>query len=89
MCKDLFSQLAPFSLVETTVKAKDPSTTLETVTSHLQLVHSVYVLHVHLNGRPIRSLGCPHVQVLMPSGFKIQGVVTVVEVCELGQQVQV
>jgi hypothetical protein len=34
----------------------------------------VDVLHVALDGRPVGCPRCPHVEVLVPAGLKVEGV---------------
>lgn len=46
-------------LVEALVKAQQRPTPLEAVSLHLELVHSVDILNVHLGRGPIWSLRCP------------------------------
>ena len=86
MCKDLLRQPAPLCLVKGLVKAQQSPAALQTVAGHLQLVHGVNVLDVQLYARPVRSFGCPHIQVFMSTRLKVQRVVAVIQVCELGQE---
>jgi hypothetical protein len=89
MCEQLFRQSTPFCLLERRIETQDPSTALEAVPCHLELVHRMHVLHVQLDARSIRCLGCPEVQVLVSPRLKIECVVTRVQICEFGQQVEV
>ena len=76
MCEQLFRQSSPFRLLERRVEAQDPATAFETVPGHLELVHRVHVLYVQLDARPVRRLGRPEVQVLVPPRLKVERVVT-------------
>jgi hypothetical protein len=49
----------------------------------------MYVLNMHFNTGAIWCLGGPEVEVFVSSGFKIEGVVAVVEICELGEEMEV
>lgn len=71
MCKQLFRQPSPLRLLKRRIEAQDPTTALETITGHLELVHRMHVLHMQLDARPIRRLGCPEVQVLVPTSLKV------------------
>lgn len=82
MCEQLLRQSPPFRLFKRGIKAQDPATALETVPSHLELVHRVHVLYVQLDARPVRSLGRPEIQVLMPPRFKVERVVARVQIRE-------
>lgn len=75
MCKQLFRQSSPLGRLKRRVEAQDPTTALETVPGHFELVHRVHVLHVQLDARPIRCLGRPEVQVLVPARLKVQRIV--------------
>ena len=76
MCEQLLRQSPPLRLFKRRIEAQDPTTALETVPSHLELVHRVHVLYVQLDARPVRRLGRPEVQVLVPPRFKVERVVT-------------
>ena len=89
MCEQFLREPSPLRLFKRRVEADNPATTLETVPRHLELVHRVHVLHVQLDARPIRRLGRPEVQVLVPPRLKVERVVARVEVGQFGQQVQV
>ena len=80
--KYFLRQLSPLCLLKALVKAQEPSATLQTVPGHLQFIHGVYVLYMHLYTGPVRRFCCPHVQVFMTPRLKIQSVIAVVEVCE-------
>jgi hypothetical protein len=75
MCEQLFRQPSPLGLLKRRVEAQEPTTALETIPGHLEFVHRVHVQHVQLDARPIRSLGRPEVQVLVPTRLKVQRVV--------------
>ena len=76
MCEQLFRQSSPLGLLERRIEAQDPTTALETIPSHFELVHRVHVLYVQLDARPIWRLGSPEVKVLMPTSLKVQRIVT-------------
>ena len=76
MCEQLFRQSSPLRLLKRCIEAQDPTTALETITGHFELVHRVHVLYVQLDARSIRRLGRPKVQVLMPTRLKVQRIVT-------------
>lgn len=82
MCEQLFRQSPPFRLFKRGIKAQDPATALETIPCHLELVHRVHVLYVQLDARPVRCLGRPEIQVLMPPRFKVERVVARVQIRE-------
>jgi hypothetical protein len=76
MCEQLFRQSSPLGLLKRRIEAQNPTTALETIPSHFELVHRVDVLYVQLDARPIWRLGRPEVQVLMPTRLKVQRIVT-------------
>lgn len=75
MCEQLFRQSSPLRLLERRIEAQDPTTAFKTVPGHLEFVHRVHVLYVQLNARPVRCLGRPEVQVLVPPRLKVERVV--------------
>ena len=77
MREDFLGQPAPFGFVKRFVEAQNAPATLETVTRHLEFIHSVDVLYKHFDTWSIRSLYRPHVKVFMASSFKIEGIVAV------------
>ena len=87
--KDLLRQSAPFAILKRLVKAQQPPTALQAITRHLELVHRMHVLDVQLEARPVRRLRRPEVQVLVPPRLEVERVVAVVQVRELGEEVQV
>jgi hypothetical protein len=87
--KDLLSELAPLGVIEAAVKAQDPPAALQAIASHLELVHGMNVLNMELDRRAVWSFSSPHVEIFVPPGFEIDGVVTIVQVGELWQEVQV
>jgi hypothetical protein len=87
MSENLFRQSTPLCFLETLVKAQDSSAPLETIPRHLQFVHRMHILHMHLYARPIRRLGRPEVQILVPPHLKVQRVITVVQICQLREEV--
>src|SRR6267142_1915937 len=48
VCEQLFRQSSPLCLLKRRIKAQNPATALETVPSHLELVHRVHVPYVLL-----------------------------------------
>ena len=76
MREQLFRQSSPLGLLKRRIEAQDPTTALETIPSHFELVHRVHILHVQLDARPIWRLGRPEVEVLMPTRLKVQRIVT-------------
>lgn len=89
MCEDFLSQFAPLCLIESLVKGKQAAASLETIPGHLQLVHRVDILYVHLDTRPIRCFCSPHVEIFMATSFEIKGVIAVVEVGKFGEKAKV
>ena len=89
MGKNLLRQLSPLALVKRLVKAEDSPTPLETIASHFKLVHGMNILHMQLDARTVRRLCSPHIQIFMPTRFKIEGVVAIMEVRELGEKPEV
>ena len=71
MCENLLCQPAPLTLVERLVKAEDTAASLEAVPRHLQLVHGVYILYVHLDTRSIWCLRGPEVEIFVSPSFKV------------------
>lgn len=88
MREHLLDQLPMLIRVESLIKRHDPSAPFQTVSRHFQLVHGVHILHVHLHGRPIGSLGRPHVEVFVSPRFEVDGIVAVMEIRELGEEVE-
>lgn len=86
MRKHLLNQLPPLRLLKASTKAQQPSTPLQTIPSHFQFVHRVHVLDVHLDRGPVGRFGRPEVEVLVPTGFEVERVVAIVEVCEFGEE---
>lgn len=76
MREQFFRQLPPFRLLERCIEAQDPATAFKTVPCHLEFVHRVHVLYVQLDARPVRRLGRPKVQVLVPPRLEVKRVVT-------------
>jgi hypothetical protein len=75
MCEQLFRQSPPFCFLKRCIEAQDPTTALETIPGHLELVHRVHVLYVQFDTRSVRRLGRPEVQVLMSARLKVERVV--------------
>lgn len=88
MREHLLQQLPLLLGVPLAIKHTDPSAPLETVSSHLQLVHRVDVLHVALDTRSVWCPRCPHVEVLVSACFKVEGIVAAVQVGELVEEVE-
>jgi hypothetical protein len=88
MREQLFRQTSPLRLLKRRIETQDAAAALETIPSHLELIHRVHVLHMQLDARPVRRLGRPEVQVLVSARFKVERVVARVQVRELGQEVQ-
>ncbi len=78
-------QSSPLRLFKRRIKAQDPTTTLETISRHFELVHRMYVLHMQLDARPVWRFGRPQIQVLMPTRLKVERIVTRVQIREFGQ----
>ncbi len=89
MCEDLLGELPPLALIELLREVQDTTAALEAVASHFKFVHGVDVLDVHLDARTVRRLRCPYVEILVATCLKVEGVVAVVQVCELGQEIEV
>lgn len=71
MCKEFFYQTTPLRFVKALVKTDEAPASLQTVPRHLQFVHSMHVLYMHLHTWPIRCFCCPEVQVFMSSRFEV------------------
>jgi hypothetical protein len=69
-------------LVEAGVEAEDGTGTLEAVAGEVELLGGVDVLTVHLDGRAVRGLGQPDVEILAFAGLEEHDIVAVVEVGE-------
>ena len=89
MREHLLHQPPPLCLPKPRIKTHDAPTPLQTIPRHLQLVHRVHVLDVQLEARPVRRLRRPEVQVLVPPRLEVERVVAVVQIRELGEEVQV
>ena len=89
MRKHLFDQLPILTTVEPLIEAHQTSAPLQAVSRQLELVHRVHVLHMHLDARPVRSLSSPEIQVLMSPRLEVERVVAVVQVGELGEQMDI
>ena len=76
MCEQFFRQSSPLRLLKRRIKTQDPTTALETIPGHFELVHRVHVLYVQLDARSIWRLGRPEVHVFMPTRLKVQRIVT-------------
>ena len=61
MREDLLGQLSPLAFVKCLVETKYTSAPLQTVACHLELVHRMDVLHVHLDTRAVWCLRGPKV----------------------------
>jgi hypothetical protein len=71
MSENLLHKLPMLSIVESRIKTEETPATFQTVSGHFELIHGMDVLDVHFDARPIGRFGCPHVEVFMPSRFKI------------------
>ena len=89
MRENLFCQTTPLRFIKTGIKAQETSASFEAIASHLELVHGMDILYVHFDRGAVGSLGSPHVQILVPPSLKIEGVIAVVKVGELRQEVKV
>lgn len=89
MRKYLLREAPPLALVKRLVETNDAAAALQAVPCHLELIHRVHVLDVHLETRPVRCLRRPEIQVLVPPRLEVECVVAVVQVRELGEEVQV
>lgn len=88
MGQHLSHQLALLRQIPPSIKANDPPASLQTVSRHLELVHSVNVEDVELDAGAVGGLGGPHVQVFVSTGFKVESVVARVQVRQLVHQVE-
>ena len=61
MREDLLRQPTPRRFLKALVEAQDSPAAFETISRHLELVHGVYILHMHLYARPIGCLCRPEV----------------------------
>jgi hypothetical protein len=84
MCEQFLRQPTPLRLLERRIETHNPAAALETIPRHLELIHRVHILHVQLDARPIRRLGGPKVQVLVPTRLKVERVVARVEIRQFG-----
>ena len=89
MSKHFFHQPPPFRLLKRCIETNNTSTPFETIPSHLQLVHGVYILYMHLDTRTVRRFRCPEVEIFMPPCFEVERIVTIVKVSEFGEKVKV
>ena len=78
MCEDFLGQSPPLRLLEALVKAQKSSTPLQTIPRHLELVHRVHILYMHLDTRSIRRFRGPEVQVFVPPRLKVERIIAVV-----------
>ena len=89
MREHLLREPPPLALIKRLIKAHDPAAALQAVPRHLELVHRVHVLDVQLEARPVRRLRRPEVQILVPPRLEVERVVAVVQIRELGEEVEV
>ena len=89
MCEHLLRQPAPLSLLERLVKAQEPPAALQAVPGHLELVHRVHILDKHLDAWAVWCFCGPEVQIFVPPRFEVKRVVAVVQISELGEEVEV
>ena len=88
MSQQLLQQRPLGFLIPSSVEANDSSAPLQTVPGHLELVHGVDVLNVHLDGRTVGGFGCPEVEIFVTTGFEVEGVVAGVKVGEFVEEVK-
>ena len=88
MSKHFLRQPPPFRIVKALVEAQEAAAALQAVARHLQLVHGVNVLHMHLDARPVGCLRGPHVEVLVSPCLEVEGIVAVVEIGEFREELQ-
>nr|POE65232.1 hypothetical protein CFP56_34899 [Quercus suber] len=81
--QELLEQAGVGELVEGGVEGEDGAGALEAVAGEVELLHSVHVLAVQLDGGAVGRLGEPDVEVLALAGLEEHDVVAVVEVGEL------
>ena len=89
MREQLLCELTPLGIVEGLVKAQNTPTALQAVARHFEFVHGMNILDVQLDARSIRCLRSPHVQVFMPTRFKIECVVAIMKIRELREKPEV
>lgn len=89
LSENLLGQPPPLRFVEPLIKAQNTPTTLETISSHLELIHRMHILNMHFYTGSVRRFGSPEVQIFMSSRLKIQRVIAIVQICELWDQVEV
>ena len=88
MSEDLLGQSSPLCLLERCIETDYSSAALQTVASHFEFVHSMNVLHMHLDTWAIWRLGSPQIQIFMPSSLEIESIVAIVEIGELREEMQ-
>lgn len=85
MREHLLHQAPTFLPFPSAIKHADPSTPLQAVTRHLELVHGVDILNVTLDAGSVRRAGEPEVEVFVASRFEVEGVCARVKVGQLVQ----
>lgn len=83
VCEQLLDDTGVCLLVKAGVEAEDGTGALQAVAGEVELLGGVYVLTVHLDGRTIRRLGQPDVEILSFAGLEEHDIVAVVKVGEL------
>jgi len=71
MSEQFFDQSSPLSRVKCSIETQQPSTPLQAISRHLQFIHRVHILDVHLDAWSIRHFGRPKVQVFVSPRFEI------------------
>jgi hypothetical protein len=74
MGEHLLEKLPVLVLVPCAVKAYETAAPLQTVASHLELVHGVNVLHMALDRGAVGRTRGPHVEVLVTPSLKVHSV---------------
>jgi hypothetical protein len=86
MRENFLDQLAPFALLKSLIETQDPPASFQTIPRHLQFVHRMHILYMHLETWSIRRFRRPHVQIFVSPCFEIQRVVAVVQIRKLGKK---
>lgn len=88
MSQHLLQKLPMLITVPTSIEANQTSTSLETVSRHLEFIHGVDVLNMALDRRTIWRAGKPEVEVLVSSSLKVECVIARMKVGQLVDQVK-
>lgn len=83
MCEYFLHEFPVLVAIKSTVKRQYTTAPFETVPRHLELVHRMNILHMHLDARAVGRFSGPHIQIFMPPCLEVERIVTIVQVSQL------